>query len=154
MSTHIENDGDFRLALKRLTPPAKIGAGVAFIQRVEGLCRDERVSHLLSMLADGNREEEGVQSLQSRVRTLVIEYHARCGGVCDWSSQSAYYVARALQSLLEGIEGRGNGLWQTAMNCRMARTCASIQHEESDLHDESEQQYRIIENLPEGSLTI
>lgn len=144
----IMNDKDFRAALTQLELPVQRRAGAVFVRNVLDLSQDEILGRLVDVTANADYlAEEELAAAYKQAKAVVLESHTRCGADCDWQAQAGYFVARAVAALLAPKRAGKSPAWEAASTARMARTSSLIEAEDSALHNESEVQYRLLDQF-------
>lgn len=141
----IVNESEFRTQLARQPVAVQRKLAARFIEQVQDLSDDQRVKSALDAAgADHSGAEELSRAYQS-VHSLYVETHPRSDlSELDFKRQAAHFVTEAcLVALSPVYEGEQpvNLAQKTAMYCRMARTCASMKHdqEQADFSGVAEQ---------------
>jgi hypothetical protein len=145
--TKISSDIEFRQNLAELDPARQRAVAVRFVENVLALSGDERIEHAVRVAGNPEASTDELAAAFKAIKKIILEKYTRCGADCDWKDQSDYFIARATAACLSpqlGRQERGKIAWQAAVGCRMARTCLSIDAEDSSPTDESDQQYRVL----------
>lgn len=144
----ITNDADFRKGLEKLSLPQQRRVGVLFVHNVLKLATDPVIGKVVNIArnAETVTDDELAQAFK-KAKAAALESHTRCGADCDWSSQAGYFVARAASALLAPARETKAPAWEAAANARMARTCGMIESADATMHEESEAQYRLLEQF-------
>lgn len=142
------NDADFKQELGQLDLGQQRRVGAAFVHHVLGLTADPAIEKVLGVAANAAEltKEELAAAFKS-ARSAVLESHARCGADSDWQAQAGYFVARAAEALVTPAGQAKSPAWDAAANARMARTSSMIGAADESMHQESEAQYRILEQF-------
>ncbi|MEN8214541.1 MAG: hypothetical protein ABFR19_09295 [Pseudomonadota bacterium] len=142
----INNDTEFRQALKNLDRMQLREVGAAFVESVLQLNSDKRVVHAIDVARNSDASDDELLAAYKAARVATVDSRTRCGADCNWEEQAAHFVARAAAAMVapEGQCKAADPPWQVVMSCRMARNCALIAADDEALNDESEKQYRII----------
>jgi hypothetical protein len=82
-----------------------------------------------------------------QAKAAALDSHTRCGSDSDWQAQAGYFVARAASVLVAPDKQAKAPAWEAAANARMARTCGHIDASDESMHEESEAQYRLLEQF-------
>jgi hypothetical protein len=144
----ITTDADFRKELEQLSLAQQRRVGAAFVRNVLELTADPAVGKVVDAAANAETIAEDELALAFRnAKAAALESHTRCGADCDWSSQAGYFVARAASALVAPAKEAKSPAWEAAANARMARTCGMIESADQTMHEESEAQYRILEQF-------
>lgn len=146
--TDINNETQFRGALKemRLTEQREVGA--AFVEQVAYLADDERIAFAIRVAKNKDAAEDELTAAHKAAKAAAIDCYTRCGADADWSAQAGYFVARAATAIVtpEKDLGRDGAAWTAAANCRLARTCSIIDSNPEAESQEAGKQYRILED--------
>lgn len=144
----IMNDADFRKELEQLSMAQQRRVGAAFVRNVLSLTADPVVGKVVDTAADAENvgDDEMVLAFK-QAKAAALESHTRCGADSDWNSQAGYFVARAASVLVAPAKQAKAPAWEAAANARMARTCGMIESADQTMHEESEAQYRILEQF-------
>jgi len=145
----ITNDSEFRKVLDGLSLVQQRAVGARFIQSVRDLSDDERIDFAIKIAQDADASEHEMASAFKSAKSAALDCYTRCGADADWAMQAGYFVARAAGAVVtpEKDLGGSNPAWQTAMHCRMARTCAVIDSDATAEQQETEQQHRILDDF-------
>lgn len=144
----IMSDTDFRKELEQLSLVQQRRVGAAFVRNVLALTADPAVAKVVDIAA--NAEEAGEDELAlafKNAKAAALESHTRCGADSDWQAQAGYFVARAASVLVAPARQAKAPAWEAAANARMARTCGMIESADATMHEESEAQYRLLEQF-------
>lgn len=140
----INNDKAFKQALSQLNSQQQRQVASLFVKNIVTLSNDERLSHMINELsAIENMTEEDRLIANKMIKNIMINAHTRCGASCDWSEQQVYFVARAVLAVLE----KEPSALGAASNARMARTSSLIDSDNENTHDESAEQYKILNDF-------
>ena len=146
--TDINNETQFRGALKemRLTEQREVGA--AFVEQVAYLADDERLAFAIRVAKNKDAAEDELTAAHTAAKAAAIDCYTRCGADADWSAQAGYFVARAATAIVtpEKDLGRDGAAWTAAANSRLARTCSIIDSNPEAESQEAGKQYRILED--------
>ncbi len=145
MST-INNDTEFRRALKQLDHGQLRETGADFVASVLHLSSDKRVSHVVDVARNSDASDDELLAAYKSARVVTVDSRTRCGADCNWEEQAAHFVARASAAMVapEGVCKAADPAWQVVMSCRMAQNCALIAADDDSINDESNNQYRIM----------
>ncbi len=145
MST-INDDIEFRRALKRLDRDQLREIGAGFVQNVLHLNKDKRVARAVDVAKNRDASDDELLVAYKATRVATVDSRTRCGADCNWEEQAAHFVARASAAMVapEGVCKAADPPWQVVMSCRMAQNCALIAADDDSINDESENQYRIM----------
>jgi hypothetical protein len=141
----ITNDTDFKLALEKLELAQQRRIGAAFVRNV--LALNLSLSKVVETAADEDISAEELALAFRNAKAAALESHTRCGADSDWQAQAGYFVARAAAALVVPEKQAKSPAWEAAVNARMARTCGLIEVADESLHEESEAQYRLLEQF-------
>ncbi len=142
----ISNDNEFRQALKKLNMEQLREIGAGFVENVLHLNNDKRVAHAVDVARNRDASDDELLAAYKAARVATVDSRTRCGADCNWDEQAAHFVARASAAMVapEGVCKASDPPWQVVMSCRMARNCALIAADDDAVNDESENQYRIM----------
>lgn len=142
----ITNDDEFRNALTQLDSVAQRVVAARFLEHVLPLSSDTRVQGVVQVAADANASAAALEEAARSAKAATFDSHTRCGSEGDWVEQAGYFVARAAVAAVTAAEKTSGGpAWQTAMSCRMAKTCEKIDStEEYSYAEERDAQYGIL----------
>ena len=145
MST-INDDIEFRRALKRLDRDQLREIGAGFVQNVLHLNKDKRVTRAVDVAKNRDASDDELLVAYKATRVATVDSRTRCGADCNWEEQAAHFVARASAAMVapEGVCKAADPPWQVVMSCRMAQNCALIAADDDSSNNESENQYRIM----------
>ncbi len=145
MST-INNDAELRQALKQLDHKQQRETGADFVASVLHLSSDKRVSHAVDVARDSDASDDELLAAYKSARVATVDSRTRCGADCNWEEQAAHFVARGSAAMVapKGVCKASDPPWQVVMSCRMAQNCALIAADDDSINDESENQYRIM----------
>lgn len=146
--TSIQSDKEFKAALERLSLPQQRRVGKRFVEGVIALSDNPRIRKAIDIAENAGATSSELAEGYNVAKSAAIESYTLCGREADWLQQACHFVAAAAVACLKPPEQaeQGNDLaWTTAMNARMAMTCAKIARGELDDHAEAENQYRILE---------
>lgn len=144
--SNINNDTEFRQALKKLDKQQLREVGAAFVHSVLHLNKDKRVARAVDVAGSRDVSDDELLAAYKAARVATVDSRTRCGADCNWDEQAAHFVARASAAMVapEGMCKAADPPWQVVMSCRMARNCALIAVDDGSINDESENQYRIM----------
>jgi hypothetical protein len=145
MMSTITNDTEFRRALKKLDMEQLREVGAALVGSVLHLNNDKRVARAVDVAKNRASDDELLVAYKA-ARVATVDSRTRCGADCNWEEQAAHFVARASAAMVapEGVCKAADPPWQVVMSCRMAQNCALIAADDDSSNDESENQYRIM----------
>jgi hypothetical protein len=145
--TEITNDIHFREVLNGLSLAEQRSVGAEFINLVISLSDDDRIDFAVRMANNNEATESELAAAFKAAKAAALDSHTRCGADADWSEQAGYFVARAASAIVapEKSSRNENPAWNAAVNCRMAHTCTMIESNTDEEPQESEKQYRILE---------
>ena len=142
----ITNDAEFRQALKKLDIEQLRELGAAFVESVLHLNKDKRVARTVDVAKNRDASDDELLAAYKAARVATVDSRTRCGADCNWEEQAAHFVARASAAMVapQGVCKAADPPWQVVMSCRMAQNCALIAADDDSSNDESENQYRIM----------
>ena len=144
----IMNDSDFRKELGQLSLAQQRRVGAAFVRNVLELTSDPAVGKVVDVASNAETVADDKLALAFRnAKAAALESHTRCGADSDWQAQAGYFVARAASALVAPAKQAKAPAWDAAANARMARTCGIIESADATMHEESEAQYRLLEQF-------
>lgn len=144
----IMNDADFRKELEQLSLAQQRRVGAAFVRNVLTLTADLVIGKVVDTAADAENVGDNEMALVfKQAKAAALESHTRCGADSDWQAQAGYFVARAASALVAPAKQAKSPAWEAAANARMARTCGMIESADQTMHEESETQYRLLEQF-------
>ncbi|MBU1722823.1 MAG: hypothetical protein KJ892_03080 [Gammaproteobacteria bacterium] len=144
----IMNDSDFRKELEQLSLAHQRRVGAAFVRNVLELSVDPAVTKVVDTAANAEDVTDDELALAFKnAKAAALESHTRCGADSDWQAQAGYFVARAASALVAPVKQAKSPAWEAAANARMARTCGMIESADESMHEESEAQYRLLEQF-------
>ncbi|HBH34879.1 MAG TPA: hypothetical protein DDW45_00205 [Gammaproteobacteria bacterium] len=144
--TKISNDTELRQALKKLDRMQLREVSAAFVESVLHLSSDKRVANAIDVARNRDSSDDELLAAYKAARVATVDSRTRCGADCNWEEQAAHFVARASAAMVapEGVCKAADPPWQVVMSCRMAQNCALIAADDDSANDESENQYRVI----------
>lgn len=133
----ITNMKEFKQALEGLSLDDQRVVAARFVADVFDLTGDERVKHAQEIASRLDATPEELMTAYHSAKHAAAESSLHSDWeLIDWKKQAAYFVAKACAACLapahQGIKWR-HLAWNTANHCRMARTCASIEHEQEQM---------------------
>lgn len=143
----ISNDRDMREVLNALPEIEQRILGARFAESVAQWSRDERIRRAIETAL---RPEASASELEDAYRTAksyATKTYTDCGKDTDWLGQADHFVAGAAAAALTPeslISEKQNRAWKAAVQARMAVNCAMMEGETSDLVNEAEQQYLLV----------
>ncbi|WML89933.1 hypothetical protein RCF98_13255 [Thiothrix lacustris] len=144
----IMNDADFKQALEQLPLAQQRRVGSAFVRNVLALSADPAVAKVLDTASNAETVADDELALAFKnAKAAALESHTRCGADSDWQAQAGYFVARAASALVAPAKQAKSSAWEAAANARLARTCGMIESADESMHEESEAQYRLLEQF-------
>ena len=146
--TDINNETQFRQALKQMSLANQREAGALFVEQVAYLADDERVTFAIRVAKNKDPADDELTAAHKAAKAAAIDCYTRCGADADWSAQAGYFVARAASAIVspEKDMGRDGPAWTAAANSRLARTCSIIDANDEAESQEAGKQYRILED--------
>lgn len=144
--TKICNDSEFRQALKKLDKEQLREIGAGFVESVLHLNKDKRIARAVEVARSRDASDDELLAAYKAARVATVDSRTRCGADCNWEEQAAHFVARASAAMVapEGVCKAADPPWQVVMSCRMAQNCALIAADDDSSNNESENQYRIM----------
>ncbi len=166
--SRLTNVKDFTHCLNALPLSRQRQVAARFITDVLDLRDDPRIRHAVEVAAKDDATPEELEAAYHAVHAIYVESHPQSDlSELDFARQAAHFVAEACLACLSPLylspsyqQGGPCRLAQkVAMYCRMARTCASMHHDD-DAPDFSavgpvvervmQEQYRIAEAVCTG----
>jgi hypothetical protein len=141
----ITNDADFKQALDELEVAQQRRVGAAFVRNV--LALNPVVTKVVDAAANEDTTVDELAVAFKQAKAAALDSHTRCGSDSDWQAQAGYFVARAASVLVAPDKQAKAPAWEAAANARMARTCGHIDASDESMHEESEAQYRLLEQF-------
>jgi hypothetical protein len=154
--SEVNGHKSFQQALSGLTVARQRQIGAQFIAHVLDLTDEPRLKNAQQVAAKSTTAEELVDAYHS-VHAVYIQTHPRSDlSELDYKKQAIHFIAEACLLCLSPTypEAEIHRIAEkTAMYCRMARTCASITHDEDQpvlaetqklLQDEIKAQYALV----------
>ncbi len=158
----ISTNEAFKQALSSLSLAQQRQVGARFIGNVLDLTDGSCTEHAQSVAGKSDLTAEELENAYHAVHSVYVATHPRSDlSELDFRKQSAHFVAEACMACLAPTyqEVHTHHLAEkVAMYCRMARTCAGIQHEEEypkfadaeeSLKKEMQAQYHILSEFLE-----
>lgn len=123
----------FKDALEHLSLDDQRVVGAQFVADVLDLVQDNRLQQAQATAADPEASPEDLMGAYHLARRVIVESSPHGDWeLIDYHKQATYFVARACAACLApvhpGIKWR-HLAWNAAHYCRMARACASMDHE-------------------------
>lgn len=144
----IDNDGNFKSALNKLSRAGQRQVGARFAESVLVLSKDVRVKNAINTAKRNDITEDELATAFQSAKKASVDSFTQCGKECDWNSQAGHFVA---QSALACLDPGASPAWDAAMHARMARTSESIATGIGTDNAETSAQYRILDKfLAEG----
>ena len=141
----ITQDTDFKQALDKLGLVQQRRVGAAFVRNV--LALNPAVTKVVEAAANEDTTADELAVAFKQAKAAALDSHTRCGSDSDWQAQAGYFVARAATALVAPDKQAKVPAWEAAVNARMARTCGHIDASDESMHEESEAQYRLLEQF-------
>lgn len=141
----ITQDTDFKQALDKLGLVQQRRVGAAFVRNV--LALNPAVTKVVDAAANEDTTADELAVAFKQAKAAALDSHTRCGSDSDWQAQAGYFVARAATALVAPDKQAKVPAWEAAVNARMARTCGHIDASDESMHEESEAQYRLLEQF-------
>ncbi len=127
---------EFKEALDKLSLDQQRVAAALFVEDVLDLTGDAAVMQAQKIAADPDATPESLMSAYHSAAHAAAESSMHGDlELIDWQKQTAHFVARACS---ESLAPSHRGLtwshlaFNVASHCRMARLCATIEHEEAN----------------------
>ena len=152
----------FKEALSSLSLAQQRQVGARFIANVLDLTDGSCTRHAQSVAEKSDLTAEELENAYHAVHSVYVATHPQSGfSELDFRKQAAHFVAEACMVCLAPTYHEVHTHYlaeKVAMYCRMARTCASIQHEEEypklanaeeSLKKEMQAQYQILSEFLE-----
>lgn len=142
----IKHDQELRKALDRLDAIQQRVLGCQFAQRVQHLCRDERVSRAIAAGLNADASPGELTDAYKSAKAYAVRTYTDCGKDTDWLAQADHFVAAAAAAALtpdDLMADRQNRAWKAAVQARMAVNCAMIDDETASEVDEAHHQYAL-----------
>lgn len=132
--TKISTTKDFKQALDSLSLDQQRVVAARFVADVLDLTADNRVKQAQEVAANPDATPETLMSAYHSAWHAAVESSVHSDmELIDWHKQTAHFVAKACAESLapahHGITWR-HLAFNVASHCRMARLCASIEHED------------------------
>ena len=144
----INNDTEFKQALKKLDAAQQRNVATVFVEHVLSLSDDERIKRAVKVASDSSASEAEIADALKSARAAIMDSSTRCGAEGNWTDQAGYFVARAaVAAITPPAQSTSAGpAWQAAMSCRMAQTSILIDDDSDEMqsHSESEWQYQAL----------
>ena len=141
----ITQDTDFKQALDKLGLAQQRRVGAAFVRNV--LALNPAVTKVVDAAANEDTTADELAVAFKQAKAAALDSHTRCGSDSDWQAQAGYFVARAASALVASAKQAKSPAWEAAANARLARTCGMIESADESMHEESEAQYRLLEQF-------
>lgn len=125
---------EFKDALETLSLDQQRIIAARFVADVLDLTDDESLKHAQQIAARRDASPEELMAAYHAARHVAVKssIHSEWELV-DWHKQAQHFVAMACAESLapahQGVKWR-HLAWNVAHHCRMARTCASVDHEQ------------------------
>ena len=131
--TAISTMQEFKTALENLELRQQRVVAARFVADVLDLTEDDRVRQAQKVAADANATPDSLMSAYHSAWHAAIESAMSSGmELIDWHKQAAHFVAKACAESLapvhDGVTWRHLAI-NAANHCRMARVCASVEHD-------------------------
>ena len=126
---------EFKEGLENLSLAQQRIVAARFVADVLDLTEDDRIKQAQKIAADPNASPESLMSAYHSAWHVVVESSAHSDlELIDWHKQTAHFVAKACSEALapahHGMTCR-HLAYNVANHCRMARLCATVEHEEA-----------------------
>jgi hypothetical protein len=152
----IDDDNQFRAALRSLDIRGQRVAAARFVENVLPLCADNDIIQVVRIAKNKNASRMDLAAALKTAKTSVLRNHTRYGSEGDWRKQAGYFVARAAVAALSPKCQLPEGIaWHAALSSRLARTSEAIGNNDlNDLNDITDEQERTKQfNILAGLLT-
>ena len=159
--SEVKGHKSFQEVLSGLTVTQQRQIGALFIENVLDLTDEARLKSAQQIAAKSGVTAEELVDAYHSVHAIYTQTHPRSDlSELDYTKQAVHFIAEACLICLSPTypEAKIQRIAEkTAMYCRMARTCASIMHDEDQpdlgetekaLQDEIKAQYRIVNEFP------
>lgn len=148
---------EFKEALEALSLDRQRIIAARFVGDVLDLTDDEALKHAQQVALRPDASPEDLMAAYHAARHIAVKsgIHSEWELV-DWHKQAEHFVAKACAESLapahHGVKWR-HLAWNVAHHCRMARTCACIDHEqdhpsfakaEAALHEQIQTQFELL----------
>ena len=150
----------FQDALSVLTIAEQRQIGARFVANVLDLTENAKLKDAQQIAAKSGLTVEELMDAYHRVHTIYVQTHPRSDlSEVDYSKQAVHFITEACLICLSPTypEAKIHRIAEkAAMYCRMARTCANIQHDENQpdlkssakaLQMEIETQYELVKQF-------
>ena len=132
--SRLTNVKDLTESLNALPPGKQRQVAARFITDVLDLRDDPRIRHAVEVAAKGDATPEELEAAYHAVHAIYVESHPQSDlSELDFARQAAHFVAEACLVCLSPLyaeAGTCRLAQKVGMYCRMARTCASMHHDE------------------------
>lgn len=132
--TGLTNIKDFPNCLNALPLRTQRQVAAGFISDVLDLRDDPRIRHAVAVAAKGDATPEELAAAYHAVHAIYVESNPHSDlSELDFGRQAAHFVAEACLVCLSPLYEKAATCrlaHKVAMYCRMARTCASLRHDE------------------------
>ncbi len=129
----IQNFAAFQEAMSALSVAQQRQLGARFIAHVLDLTDDRRLHEIQEILAKPELSAEALLDAYHRVHAIYVQTHPRSDlSEVDYTKQAVHFITEAYLICLSPTysEVKVHRIAEkAAMYCRMARTCANIQHD-------------------------
>lgn len=145
--SHISDETSFQKALNELSRSEQRQLGALFVQAVLDLLDDPRIGSAIKCAQNPETPAEEMLVAHNRVKSLEIETYTSCGSKVDWHSMAAHHVASAGVRCVapeSTLMADDNIAFHAAMNCRLARNCATLAEGGEERCSEIEKQYQLL----------
>ena len=133
MSSQFNNES-FKKTLSSLSATQQRQVAARFIQNVLDLADQRCLNNIVNLAARADISKDELEDAYHKAHSIYVETNPYSGLTeLDFSVQAKHFVAEACMTCLsphnEGAQAC-HLAQKVAMYCRMARTCASVAHEE------------------------
>ena len=143
----IMSDFDFRQELDTLNNDQKRRIGAAFVRNVLPATSNSSIPAIIEIAANESASaQELVQALEQATDAIMNSNSQRMHND-NWLVQADYFVARAATAIVSPVTDGHSPVWEAAINARMARICSNIDKSYEGMREESESQYRLLEQF-------
>lgn len=141
----IRSDAEFKVALNKLPVPKQRQLAARFVESVDSLCQDPRVSAVIKTATRADMSDVELAAAYQTIRTACVDSYTQCGHEADWQAQAGHFVAKAARACVMPDTPAHDVAWTAAMHARMASTFAAIASGQGTENREADRQYQILE---------
>jgi len=155
--SEVQGHKSFQETLSKLTVAQQRQIGARFIAHILDLTDEPRLKDAQQVAEKAGVTAEALVDAYHSVHAIYVQTHPRSDlSALDYTKQAVHFIAEACLMCLSPTysEAKTHRIAEkVAMYCRMARTCASIMHDEDQpdlgdtekaLHREIETQYKLV----------